>query len=164
MRAKRCDEDCFHCPYPDCIVEQTQREWYINYFNERKARLKAAGLCIYCGKVPATPGFLMCDTCRAKNNDSYRRSVEKHMAEGLCINCGEKKENLGKPLCMRCYKRKKERIMAYQVKTREAWIKQGLCSICGKNPARPGLKTCLSCGEKRKARYRKRRAKNGADN
>lgn len=164
MRAKQCNEDCFNCPYPDCIVEQTQKEWFRNYHYERQTRLKANGMCICCGKVPATPGLAMCDKCREKHNASNRRTLKKHMEKGLCIKCGQRKEDPKKTLCLECGRRDRKRKKIYLEGRREEWIKQGLCSMCGKNPARPGLKTCVSCGEKRKTNYRKRRMRNGANN
>ncbi len=33
---------------------------------KRHAYRKAHGLCIYCGKQPATPNYVSCEACRAK--------------------------------------------------------------------------------------------------
>lgn len=40
------------------------------YSRERRARLKAAGLCTYCGKKKAVKGQVLCPACKAKNRES----------------------------------------------------------------------------------------------
>lgn len=53
---------------------------------ERRARLKEAGLCVDCGKVPATDGMTRCEKCRKKKrerNKKYRiiQKIEKTARE-----------------------------------------------------------------------------------
>ena len=40
------------------------------YCRERRARLKAAGICTYCGKRPAVEGQVLCPLCKKKNEES----------------------------------------------------------------------------------------------
>lgn len=40
------------------------------YNRERRARLKAAGLCTCCGKSPTRDGQVLCEACKVKNRES----------------------------------------------------------------------------------------------
>ena len=42
------------------------------YDKERKARLKAEGICVGCGKKPAMEGRLKCQKCQTKQNESNK--------------------------------------------------------------------------------------------
>ena len=83
---------------------------------ERTARLKAAGLCVDCGKVPTQAGYMRCKACRerayasrkarwragqktvreienqkrhnAKSTAKMRELRNERAAKGLCITCG----------------------------------------------------------------------------
>ncbi len=77
---------------------------------KRYAELKAAGLCVVCGK-PAKAGHVRCEKCELKNNRSAREYyAKKHDAtprvlfgDGYhCQTCGKPVE--GKQFCESCYK------------------------------------------------------------
>jgi hypothetical protein len=77
-------------------------EWHKKCYYNRKEQ----GLCVWCGKVPALPGYTMCPSClnynavRAKKNAlknrppgfssflAKQRRVEMK-AKGLCVKCGK---------------------------------------------------------------------------
>lgn len=40
------------------------------YNRERRERLKAAGMCTYCGQKTAVEGQVLCPVCKAKNRES----------------------------------------------------------------------------------------------
>lgn len=51
------------------------RERHKQYNRDRRARLKAEGLCTYCGKVKAMPGHALCKRCderQAESHEKYR--------------------------------------------------------------------------------------------
>jgi len=48
----------------------------------RKDRLEAGGICIFCGKVPARPGFRMCLECACKCAEYERRYREAVKTRG----------------------------------------------------------------------------------
>lgn len=73
---------------------------------ERFERLKAAGICVQCGKrpVPDAPIHSRCEYCRAKN---ARRRVPQKKADtatqcGLCCRCFRKLEDTDSKLCRSC--------------------------------------------------------------
>lgn len=43
------------------------------YAAERRARLKEAGMCVYCGKRKAIEGIVLCPVCKAKNQASQKK-------------------------------------------------------------------------------------------
>ena len=56
------------------------------YNIERRARLKAAGLCVDCGRVDAMPGFVRCPKCRKKNAEqsmkyNLKKKIEREARE-----------------------------------------------------------------------------------
>lgn len=62
---------------------------------KRYERLKAAGLCVTCGKRPAEPGHTRCEACQKRANAQSKdkriqRGEHKGYAElGLCRICGK---------------------------------------------------------------------------
>lgn len=97
------------------------------YQHDRKEHLKAAGICIKCGKRPAEKGKTRCVTCNIKERDRAKRyrgggiSRSERPAYGLCYFCGEKIQE-GK-ICEKC----KEQIVQNFPKehtSNEYWKKQ----------------------------------------
>ena len=84
-------KDCFNCPYPDCINDTTKyynpeyqkkyRKEHRNEINELKrqfrARRKAPGLCVDCGKPIAENSKSHCIDCllkyRKRSAEAYRK-------------------------------------------------------------------------------------------
>lgn len=71
------------------IARQRKRdptgEQHRAYSKERRARLKAAGMCTYCGKKPAVEGQVLCPSCKAKNKESQIKYKihQRTVKEGL---------------------------------------------------------------------------------
>jgi NMD protein affecting ribosome stability and mRNA decay len=62
----------------------------------RRAKRKAAGVCMVCGRYPADTGMVICQYCRAKRKAKYlEKRTETHIMRelriefGLCYTCGE---------------------------------------------------------------------------
>lgn len=77
------------------------------YNRERRARLKAAGLCTNCGKRPTHDGQILCEQCKIKNRESQlkynikqkiRREAEnRRMPDGNRDNPARNHENPDHP-------------------------------------------------------------------
>ena len=93
-----CNEDCFNCPYPDCVIgnilhdrelerfrryyqthradklrkineyNAAHREQIREYNRQRDALLKVKGICQRCRKNSVIPGITLCSECRVKHN------------------------------------------------------------------------------------------------
>lgn len=76
--------------------------------NKRRVeKLKAAGLCVRCGKKPAWHGLQMCYECRLKKMLYFRRKTEERKQAkpaGACRFCNES-AIAGKKVCMAHYQR-----------------------------------------------------------
>lgn len=58
----------------------------------RHDRLKAAGLCVCCGKSPAIAGHSLCVSCNEKNNQrsrQYKSRYRRKFPPGTCCRCGK---------------------------------------------------------------------------
>ena len=78
----RCGHDnCFTCPFPDCIVERDYGE----------------------PRVKKTP-----EEIKAAKAAYRRKSVSKAYAAGLCIVCRKKKPEEGRKTCAACLKKSRE--------------------------------------------------------
>lgn len=111
--------DCFNCPYPDCINDYVRK--YYKPSKERIARQTAKasavakkraakGLCTACGKRKARPGYRTCAECAAKsrlasNEHKWRNgTTPKSLMDGvtLCKKCGKNPPATGYAVCERC--------------------------------------------------------------
>lgn len=62
---------------------------------------KAAGVCVLCGKVPATPGMAHCEACRRELGRRRDKRRDEAIVHGLCVRC--RKPYVGKwRMCMAC--------------------------------------------------------------
>lgn len=109
---------------------------------ERRAELRARGICTGCGKR-RTRGKALCKTCRKRNLEVQRRLRETRKAAGDCQECGE--HAAFKTRCPACVARRNlrrsrqraHRAPEYEAshrrdrKRRAAWRKRGLCIDCG---------------------------------
>jgi hypothetical protein len=75
-----------------------ERRYTREKMRARRARFKAAGTCIDCGKVPPPEGRSRCDACRDKSHGRYQRATEYRLdyartryqqrrARGICAYC-----------------------------------------------------------------------------
>lgn len=114
-------DDCFTCPYPDCINDYTPPLQVLTA--EQKSRInkrhrdvylqrKEQGLCAYCGKRPALPNRVRCNDCLQKNRDGARKSWQSRYDTmsrdmmgylGICMTCGKRPQKAGYKLCAECH-------------------------------------------------------------
>lgn len=66
-----CD-DCYAHQYAVAERRDPGRVQRNAYDRDRRARLKAEGICTHCGQRPAEPGKLKCKECKDKQNESNR--------------------------------------------------------------------------------------------
>ena len=89
------------------------------YLAERRAALKAAGLCQWCGYHPAKPSKrsvtgigCRCEDCAAKANKRARRILARlrpaWIALGICVTCGKREAVPRRRLCGACADRQGE--------------------------------------------------------
>lgn len=113
-------DDCFTCPYPDCINDYvpplvlTTEERKKQIRDRGKARYqerKDAGLCVECGDRPPATGKVRCNDCLRRNRNNARRSWQSR----------------------------------YRTMPKEMWGYLGLCTTCGKHPQEDGRKVCKEC-------------------
>lgn len=116
--------DCFTCPYEDCILDETkikishrtkeQYERKLALEKERQKKRKEQGLCVKCGRKLQDDKYTKCIECRikaARYNKKYRdmkalrgETKTKEMLDGinLCKKCGKAKPAEGYNICERC--------------------------------------------------------------
>ena len=111
---------------------------------KRSHTLKAAGLCIDCGKVPPRSNRTTCGPCgnrAAKKSQVYKKRIVGIMRKlGVCIQCLVNESVHGRKLCARCIEERIER----QKERRSERRTSGRCPQCGGQPD-PGYVTCTAC-------------------
>ena len=117
MRCRK--QDCFSCPYPDCINDYVPPERKANPEIVRKAVQRksamrkervSSGLCTECGKYPPREGYKMCHYCQAKfrkykNDENHKKGIKPRvLLDGisLCQKCGKHPPEPNYKLCKRC--------------------------------------------------------------
>lgn len=112
--------DCFNCPYSDCINGYVKKQYKrspegvrkIAAYNKRRSeQWEAMGLCKACGKRAPRPGYKMCAECQARSRrrtERYNRKNGKRLPQVLldgisrCKRCGKAPPAAGYKLCERC--------------------------------------------------------------
>lgn len=102
----------------------------------RRETLRAAGLCIQCGKNPPVHPVQKCQVCR--DQFTARRNKKKLEQPHLCINCKRVKEPTDKLTCTTCKTRAREHKIAKRKKDK-------LCSRCVARKPLPGKLVCETC-------------------
>ena len=118
------------------------------------ARLKAAGICVRCGKAPATRGCT-CEPCyqrkRASDVYRFRKQHWTHQQARTCLWCGEPAQE-GNRLCARHAKLHREATRRTKVRRQQ----EGLCKECGEPLSEmermKGAVTCGDCSDARRLR------------
>lgn len=64
---------CADCQEKKAEYYQQNQEKYKQMANERRARYKAEGLCVRCGKEKEDNGTLQCDVCRKMSSFAHKR-------------------------------------------------------------------------------------------
>lgn len=110
--------DCFACPYPDCIIDHVPP--LVQLTEERKKQIRdrgkaryqerrAAGLCVQCGKRSPETGKVRCWSCLAKDARNHRdpNAIPRILFDGVgrCKNCGRPELRPGKKICPVCYEK-----------------------------------------------------------
>lgn len=57
--------------------------------NERRDRLKAAGLCVTCSTASVHPGLVRCLSCKNKHARYQKNHTDRRGAAGVCYRCGK---------------------------------------------------------------------------
>ena len=105
-------------------MQQKCNEEKLQYQRQRRAELKAKGLCVACGATPPEKGT-MCEECKAhkkagrnlnKAREYSARARKKRKALGICSLCPEPAVK-GQVLCERHRKAKAEYNRRYYQKT-----------------------------------------------
>ena len=150
---------------------------------EHRRNLASRGICIYCCREDALPGFSLCLDCAEKKEISHARYLAglsdgkkakkaaqsaarckarywESKALGVCARCHRRKASAGKAMCLDC-RLKHNRMHRRRVEAREAlpkhlWASHGLCTLCGK-PAVEGYMSCAHHLEIRRASAAKAR-------
>lgn len=139
---------------------------------------KMIGRCVRCRKVPATPGYTMCEACREKVRLSYhnpeamqrrrevstewnRRRREAARESGTCYLCGAPALP-GYIRCPACAKKNAASTLKSQRKKRAMCMAQDLCPDCGR-PWKAGgdYVTCDACRAKGRSYYHQIRREAG---
>jgi len=105
---------CFCCGRKLTAIEMLQKNFvkacnkckkaFTKYKKERRLEAIEKGICCYCNKRKATPGYVSCPKCVSA---THRRRV----AEGLCGQCGERPPHKdGATLCEICLRKNEARI------------------------------------------------------
>ena len=85
----------------------------------RYQQLKAAGLCVKCGKLPAAENRTLCEQCREKHNTVSRmyrvRLFYKRQENHECVFCGVKlPPDHFYVICEKCREKNKARCKEYR--------------------------------------------------
>lgn len=84
------------------------------YQRKRHARLRAAGLCVTCGRVPPVQGLQRCLPCQEKARASSRAYLARRRPAwrslGICVCCGDRMACEGLRYCAVCAEQQCERI------------------------------------------------------
>lgn len=67
-------------------------------YEERKAN----GICPYCGREKAVPGYIMCKKCREQNKERCKKRYDRAKDKGLCTRCYKKPSIEGQTMCREC--------------------------------------------------------------
>lgn len=111
--------DCFNCPWPDCINDYVKKQYKRSADYTRRAVARrtekieanaAAGLCTTCGKRPPRTGFRTCAECQTRSRKYANRhnhskgQLPETLLDGVsrCKRCGKAPPASGYKLCERC--------------------------------------------------------------
>ena len=89
------------------------------YKRIRREKLRAAGLCLCCGKNPPRDGISLCEACSEYMNGKAKERIARLKAAGLCTYCGKVPPMQGKTYCFSCAVRRSEYSRKYYNRRRE---------------------------------------------
>lgn len=117
---------------------------------------KSKGICVRCGKKPASENRVMCAEC-AEGQKLEIRETRKYFREmGLCPRCGKNKLFGSERECLECSARmytlsvrsREKRNLSnreYYKRDKARLEREGLCRRCRKNKADEGHIYCKAC-------------------
>ncbi len=94
---------------------------------KRYRKLRRAKLCVFCTKP--TSGYVLCDTCRAKNNARLASAYHSNRAVDACTDC-RGIPAAGKTRCEACSRRRRE-VPSRQWSYRREKERSGSCPRAG---------------------------------
>ncbi len=104
----------------------------------KRAQRRAGGLCMRCGRVPARPDRVDCESCAREGNE---HRIAKRQA-GICPYCYEQNPVIPDTgYCRSCADKVSEASKLQRAERKRL----GLCSNCGKVPTRTGYVNCEEC-------------------
>lgn len=124
-------------------------------------RLRAAGLCVRCGKRPPQAGHVVCGICMRKTRLRRKRLWAERREAGLCPSCGGERSEDRFIICRDCRARQieskqkmltRELVKRYNMKWKNNLRRNGLCSKCG-GPKDTELRWCSKCQAKARSHY-----------
>lgn len=111
------------------------------------------GKCPRCGgKRPVVKGYVLCEVCKKKHDDTYKERREQWRNEGLCIRCGRERAE-GRMQCEKCLERDRKESQKYHKEWRDKTKEKGFCISCGATWAEPGHVYCKKCLKKKSRDY-----------
>jgi hypothetical protein len=125
---------------------------------EKRERLKEAGLCSRCGNQRPAAGRIICQSCIDTNQRVQKRWREARIADHKCIQCPRPSAGPGATLCRHCRDRKLRGAAAVRQRRRD----NHQCTRCGSAlGSEHPYKSCARCRE-RDAKGRERRVLDAA--
>jgi hypothetical protein len=116
---------------------------------ETRAKRKAEGLCVGCGKTPPLEGRTLCAPCAEYQGRANKKAKERRLAGSICAVCYKEPALPHRQKCAGCTER-----LNQSAKTERKQLQaNGTCPYCKVNPVRttkrglPG-KRCNGCYEK----------------
>lgn len=111
---------------------------------ERRALMRAAGICGQCQTRPRQEGRVQCPECI----EAKRELRAEYKRQGRCASCGGMKDNPQLANCEKCRGASQAR--------KAGFAEQGLCFKCGKCPPVESGKFCEACKATRTKMFKQR--------
>lgn len=116
-----------------------------------RERLKAAGICVNCGKTPAAAGKSACIACGSKRAAAAAKKRAVKREAGKCTKSGcQARAATASSMCETCQANEHIR----KAEARRLRRSNGLCVLCGTPPVE-GLTRCRRCADRDKVNRKK---------
>jgi len=127
---------------------------------KRRDRLRAAGLCIECGRneIYTPKSVCRCWGClfnhRGENLERAKALYESRLNKSVCVMCGDA-GLVSKTKCKTCHEKTKLGLS----QRRQGFLDRGLCGACGAHALVKGKRHCEICLSKAKRARKKKNEK-----
>lgn len=125
---------------------------------KKRDKLRAARMCMRCGKNPPEKNTVQCEVCNRKKRKENNARYHERAKKGLCVGCGIDFKPNGTKRCPKCndvqvraHEKHKEKGDKYQRR-----LAKGLCGRCGQRPPKKDGKHCELCLMKARKKYKKK--------